>query len=350
MIRIIIEKTQQYLSIPSVVGHEGFFMQHLYEDFKKAGLFAYKHEGVLEVHGKDAKSAIICAHIDRHGLICLGDHDYVYAAQYMKEIKYGENNLSSRAEVEGIASRFEGERVYAYHPDTGEVLGRGVIEACYPDLRNHDALFDVAGVGRLEQNVPLAYERQARFGDGILSGQIDNVVSLAVVYALFAAGFEGTALLTCEEEIGKSWIPIAQYLEGSHTRVTDRVIVLDTSPYNDGAVIEEGPVILRNRDKSEVYNAALVGDLKTRCRDLGLPFRVKDEDLLAKGKTVAQLGSTELGRLVQGTKGQCSGATVQIPTLMYHTSNETTTQAAIENYYIMLRSILIDTPLDLRVG
>lgn len=350
MLESIIAKTQHYLSVPSVVGHERFFMQYLYEDFKKTGLYAYKHDAALEVHGNDPKAAIICAHIDRHGLICLGDHEYVYAAQYIKEIKYGENNLSSRAEVEDIASRFEGEKIYAYHPESGKTLGSGVIEACYPDLRNHDALFDVAEVGKLEQNVPLAYARQASFEGGMLKGQLDNAVSLAVVYELFAAGFQGTALLTCEEEIGKSWIPIAEYLEGAHIEITDRVIVLDTSPYGDAAVIEAGPVILRSRDKSEVYNAALTESLKERCGALGLPFRVKDEDLLAKGKTIAQLGSTELGRLVQGTKGLCSGATVQIPTLMYHTSNETTSAKALENYYAFLSSILIDDPLDLRVG
>ena len=64
--------------------------------------------------------------------------------------------------------------------------------------------------------------------------------------------------------------------------------------------------------------------------------------MLGSGKTVAQLGSTELGRLVEGTEGKWNGATVQIPTLMYHTSNETTTSQAIENYFLFLRSILVE--------
>lgn len=310
------------------------------------GLSVFKYDGVLEVHGNDRKSAMICAHLDRHGLISLGDEEYVYAAQYMREIKYGENNKSSRAEVQSIAKRFEGEEIYAYHPDSGEILGHGIIQACYPNARNDDAMFYIEGFKRLEQNIPLAYARQAQFDDGQLSGQIDNVLSLALVHALFKSGYQGTALLTCEEEIGKSWIHIAQYLYGSRA-YSNSLIVLDTSPYIEEDVIEQGPVILRNRDKSEIFNTELAQILKERCDELEIPHQFKDEMLLGKGKTIAQLGSTELGRLVQGSKGLWSGATIQIPTLMYHTSNETTTQTAIENYFNILHNILIKDPLSI---
>jgi hypothetical protein len=77
---------------------------------------------------------------------------------------------------------------------------------------------------------------------------------------------------------------------------------------------------------------------------------VKDETLLAKGKTVEQLGSTELGKLIKNTAGRWSGASVQIPTLMYHTSNETTSLAAIGNYYRFLSNILIQDPLPLTIA
>ena len=319
-------------------------MDRLYEDFKQLGLAAFKYDGLLEVHGTNPDQAIICAHIDRHGLISLGDDEYVYAAQYMKEIKYGENNKSSRAQVEAIAKRFEGEKVYAYHPDTGEHLGEGVIEACYPHMRNEDALFYVEGISRLEQNIPLAYSRQASFDGTLLKGQLDNVISLAFIHTLFKNGFQGTAFFTCEEEIGKSWLHIADLLDRSHIE-TDRLIVLDTSPYEEDDVLKEAPVVFRNRDKSGVFNAEFVSLLKVRCETLGLAYTVKDEMLLAAGKDVEQLGSTELGRLVQESNGFWNGATVQIPTLMYHTSNETTSAQAMENFYALLKNILIDDPV-----
>ena len=110
MIDLIIQKTAEYLAVPSVVGHEQVFMKFLRNDFEKLGLSVFRNDGVLEVQGKKPKEAIICAHIDRHGLISLGDDEYVYAAQYMKEIKYGENNLSSRVQVESIARRSKAKR------------------------------------------------------------------------------------------------------------------------------------------------------------------------------------------------------------------------------------------------
>jgi hypothetical protein len=249
--------------------------------------------------------------------------------------------LSSRKQLENIAKRFEGEHVYAYNSDRGEMLAHGKIEACYPHMMNNDALFYVEGIAQLEQNVPLAYARQATYENGLLKGQIDNVISLAVIYALFQSGYQGTALLTCEEEIGKSWIHIAEYLDGMRVE-SDRLLVLDTSPYAEQSVIDKGPIIFRNRDKSEVFNEEFVAQLKEKCAMLGLPFEVKDEALLASGKALDDLGSTELGRLVEGMDGRWNGATVQIPTLMYHTSNETTTTKAIAHFYNFLHAVLID--------
>jgi hypothetical protein len=104
-------------------------------------------------------------------------------------------------------------------------------------------------------------------------------------------------------------------------------------------------VIFRNRDVSETFNPALVTTYKERCQTLGIRFHCKDEYLLSMGKTVEQLGSTELGKLIKNTGGRWSGATVQIPTLMYHTSNETTSLDAVRNYFSFLKNILIDEPL-----
>lgn len=104
-------------------------------------------------------------------------------------------------------------------------------------------------------------------------------------------------------------------------------------------------VILRNRDKSAAFNPTLVKKIKQRCETLGLAYQVKDEYFLAQGLEIKDLGSTELGRLVQNSDGTFSGATVQIPTLEYHTSYETTTKGCIESYYSLLQNILITDPI-----
>ncbi len=341
----IISKTIEYLSVPAVVGFEQLFLNHLREDFTKLGLSAFLLDGLLVVSGKNPGSSIICAHVDRHGLISLGNGEYAYAAQYIKEIKYGENNRSSYAALESISERFADEIVFAYHPETGQKLGEGRIETCPSCMENGDSIFYVHDMPHIASNTPLAYGRTAREEDGHIKGQIDNAMSLGVVYELFANGFDGTALLTTEEEIGKSWLHIVSYLE-EHNIESDKLLVLDTSPYNNNPEpIEEGMVIFRNRDKSEHFNPELVSKLIDRCKKIKLPFQVKDEYILGLGRTPDELGSTELGRLIQGAEGRWSGATIQIPTRAYHTSNEMTTRKSIENYYAFLHNILIEDKL-----
>ncbi len=345
-IDLIIAKTMQYLDVPAVVGHEGIFMAHLQADFQKLRMNTVRYDGVLEITGNDPKSAIICAHIDRHGLISLGDREYAYAGQYIKEIKYGEHNVASINTLKNIADRFDGERVYAYDAQTGEVMGRGIIRTAHSMMHDGDSVFFVEGMGDIPQNTPLAYGRTAVSQDGKFKGQIDNALSLGVVYALFQSGFQGTALLTCEEEIGKSWIHIAKYLTDNAIE-TQNLLVLDTSPYMDNGAIDDGMLVLRRRDKSERFNGALVDKLIARCDALSYAHQVKDEFLLERGRTIKQLGSTELGRLISETQGRWSGATVQVPTNMYHTSSETTTKKAIRTYYRFLKNILIDDAISL---
>jgi len=337
----IIAKTIDYISIPSVVGHEGFFMRHLAREFSGLGFSVETGEGILAVKGKEPASAIICAHIDRHGLISLGNGEYAYAAQYVKEIKYGQNNRASQTELESISRRFTGEKVYAYDPDTSERLGDGMIESCKPFMAGGDSIFYVLGMPHAELGMPVAYARTAAQEGDYLKGQIDNAISLGVVHTLCKNGFSGTLLLTTEEEIGKSAKHLARWLDKEEIE-SKELIILDTSPYKGSEVVDKGTVVLRNRDKSESFNKELVDRLKARCDALNIPYQVKDEMLLAQGKEVRQLGSTELGKLIAETKGRWSGATIQIPTVLYHTSNETTSCSCIENYYRLLANIVFE--------
>lgn len=341
---LITEKTIQYLTIPSVVGHESVFMEALARDFEKLNLRTEMHEGLLAVHGNAPHSAILCAHIDRHGLISIGSGNYVYAARHIREFKYGEICTQSQTELDSIVKRFVGEAVYAYDPQSGMRLGDGYIDAADCEILDGTNIFHIKDMPAMPPETPLAYARKARVQDGLLMGQIDNALSLGLVYALFEAGFKGTALLSCEEEIGKSWIPLSAYLDAAKQE-SQTLIVLDTSPYTDPAPIEAGRIVLRGRDMSAEFNPALLSAIKTRCAALDIPFSVKDEDLIAAGKTTDQLGSTELGKLIKFKFARWSGATVQIPTLMYHTSNESASLASISNAFRFLRDILVEHPL-----
>lgn len=341
----IIAKTMEYLSIPSVVGFEQFFMAFLEEDFQNLGLSVLKYEGLLEVRGNTPDSAIVCAHIDRHGLVSLGNGEYAYAAEYIREIKYGEEHKSSRKQLKQIADRFQDEEVFAYHPQTNARLGKGKITASHKDMANGDSIFFIDGIEELGSEIPVAYARTARAEGKNIMGQIDNTISIGVVYALFKAGFQGTAYLTTEEEVGKSWVHISNHLENEGVE-TQNLVVIDTSPYLDRSPLHEGTVIFRNRDRFSIFNSDMTERFVQRCEALDMPYQIKDIDLLAEGKEIGDLGSTELGRLIKEKENRWSGATVQVPTTMYHTSNETTTRRAVKNYFKFLKNILIDDPLD----
>ncbi len=344
----IIAKTMEYLSIPSVVGFEGFFMQFLYKDFQRLRLNVTKYPGLLEVSGSKPNQAIICAHIDRHGLISLGSGEYAYAAQYMKEIKYGEPNLASRKALENIIDRFVGEEVYAYDPRTALKLGKGKIRGTANTFMNGDAIFKIQDMTDPGHDVPIAYAKCAEAEGDHLKGQIDNTIGVATVYALFRAGYQGTAYLTTEEEIGKSWIHIAAHLKRMRIQ-TENLIVLDTSPYKEEAPLDNGTIVLRNRDRFGSFNKALTKSIMQRCETLNIPYQYKDKYLLDKGAKTTDLGTTELGRLVDHTKKRWNGASFQIPTNQYHTSCETTSKQAIYNFYIALKNMLVDDPLNLEI-
>lgn len=340
----VVLKTIEYLAVPSVVGYEQTFIEFLKQDFEDLGLSVKQHTGLLEITGKDPDSSIISAHIDRHGLVSVGNGQYAYAAQYVRRKKYDEQSSPTRKTLEAIADRFEEEIVFAYNPETGNRLGEGTIKTCDHCMDDGDSLFTVDGMEEMPEDIPLAYARSAKSNGKLLRGQIDNVVSLGVIYVLFQNGFQGTALLSCEEEIGKSWLHIQSWLEMKKIE-TQELIIIDTSPYRETDQVNNNMVVLRNRDKSGIFNEDLTDKIKKRCAYLSIPFQMKDEYFLEKGLGIPDLGSTELGRIVQNTNGKWSGTTVQIPTIEYHTSYETTTRGCIESFYALLQSLLVTDPI-----
>ena len=340
----VVLKTIEYLNMPSVVGHEGFFLEYLKNDFALLGLHVKKTNGVLEISGSDPLSNIITAHTDRHGLISVGGDRYAYAAQLIKEQKYGEMSSPTARTLKAIQERFIGEDVYAYCPKTGHDLGKGTIMGTEIHPLSEQSYFTIDGMVIDNPDIPIAYARNAEAQGNLLRGQIDNVVSLGVIYTLFQNGFLGTALLTTEEEIGKSWTHLRNWMIEKDIE-TERLYVLDTSPYREKNPIQENQIVLRNRDKSGIFNPRLAEEIKTRCEKLGLPYQVKDEYFLSQGLEIKDLGSTELGRLVMETDGRWNGATIQIPTTEYHTSYETTSRGCIESFYRLLSDLLIENPL-----
>lgn len=340
----IISKTEGYLNVPAVVRFEHPFMDHLADDFNNSGYDVEKQDRLLVVRKKGMRSPkIVTAHIDRHGLVVNEQGKPEYAAFNAKK-HYGDENKSSEAIFKKSGQRFIDELVYAYDKN-GRKIEEGKVKGFSYDFDAKELVFDIDGFDKLPAGTAIAYVSPLGRESDNISSQIDNAVSAAVAYQLVQDGFDGTLLFATEEEIGRSWQHIANYLQSQDT-ASREIITLDTTPYDDARAISEGLIVFRNRDENGEFNPDLVGKLRTACDAQGVRYEMKDELIeaqnaqLPEGTKPKKLGKTELGRVIQHTDGKFNGATVQLPTTGYHTNHETTSELALNNYYESLKRLL----------
>ena len=343
----IIRKTVEYLESPSVVGFEGPFFAHLVRDFAALGCDVERHDKLLAVSRGPSRAEILSCHIDRHGLVGTGDGEFEYAAFVARANDDREDVAASRSMLRKICDRFFGEPVRAYAPGNGEILARGEVEHAYFCPRRINLVFRIPGFEVLPVGTPASFHRPCQIDSRRLTGQLDNAISAAFTYVLFESGFAGRALFTAEEEIGKSWSHALAFLN-EHRLQTRELLVLDTSPFPDEGAIDEGRVVLRNRDAHGEFNPELVSRLESICQEQLISYQMKDEWIatqnLERGKQERKpisLGSTELGRLVSSTQGAVNGATLQCPTFGYHSNRETTSRRAIAQVWRLLSILLL---------
>jgi len=342
----VIDKTTEYLQVPSVVGFERPFLDFLERDFRRLGCEVQRESKILAVDGGSRSPRILSCHIDRHGLISTGGDGFQYAAYVAKKLRYAEDVTATRSFLKKLCDRFINHQVRAYDESSGEILQEGIIrDAHFCDVEEN-LVFSIDGIETVPINTPISYSRECHQDDGYVSGQLDNAISAAVIYFLFEHGFRGRAFFTAEEEIGKSWQHLLAHLRRQDVASTE-FIVLDTSPFPGSDAADSGLVVLRNKDASGTFNSGLVATLRGICDSEGIPFQMKDEfiekgneELVASGKKPHGLGRTELGRLVQGSNGRWNGATVQLPTFNYHRNDESTTELAIVQQLKLLAGAL----------
>lgn len=321
---------------PSVVGYEEPFFQTLQRELELHGARVRRYQGVLEATGSEPERLVISIHADRHGIVCTGPGEYEYAAMVAKAQGDLDGNSISEQTIDSISDRFHGHRVEAYDPWHGGYLGQGEVISAWACDRRHNMVFEIDDLPPLRPGTPVAYLQHLELAKGRLAAQLDNVLCVALGVDLFRRGFQGTVLFTAEEEAGRSW----RYLAGWFRRrslQTERLLVLDTSPYPDEESADRQHIVLRHRDANGVFAEGLVEELAATCERLGLRYDFKDRQieetnrkLAAEGRRARSLGRTELGRVVAATNGTVNGATLQIPTTGYHTSHETASVASVE--------------------
>lgn len=325
---------------PSVVGAEDSFFRAVRRELEEVGAKVVHYQGVLAAQGSDPDSLILSAHCDRHGLLCTGPNEFEYAAFIAANQSDLTGDSVSEQMMDSIADRFLNERVQAHLPYTGTYQGQGVITRTYVCPQRKNLIFELDGLDFLQPGTPIAFLDRLRIADGRLSAQLDNVLSVAILIHLFRSGFPGTALFTAQEEAGRSWRFALAWFQ-RHRIWTDRLLVLDTSPYPNRLAAEAQDVVLRRKDANGSFSRGLTEQLAAGCQRLGIRYHFKDAYVEEQNRTREKplsLGRTELGRLVAATGGKINGATLQIPTTGYHTTNETASIASVAAVLRLLMS------------
>ncbi|MDF2178660.1 peptidase M42 [Aliiglaciecola sp. CAU 1673] len=330
---------------PSVVGAEHAFFRVLQRELEERGANVTWYEGLLVAQGNQPHSAMFSAHIDRHGLICTGPNEFQYAAFVAGNRSDLLGNSVSEQLMAKIVDRFDATPVMAYEPWSGAYRGKGQIASTYVCERRNNLIFKLEGMEHLVAGTPVAFADRLAVGEDTISGQLDNVLTAAFLVHLFSQGFQGTAFFTAQEEAGKSWRYLLEWFRRFGS-TTNKLIVVDTSPYPDRQEADKQHLVLRNRDANAMFDPGLTEQLKQICEEGGIRYSYKDkfidqknELLKAQGQEPQSYGSTEMGRIVAASNGMVTGSTLQIPTTGYHTMEETASIASCQAFLKVLKKV-----------
>ncbi|DAB30964.1 MAG TPA: peptidase M42 [Sulfurimonas sp. UBA12504] len=335
---------KQLIRIPSVVGAEHPFFMFLKRELEELGVSVEYYDGVLVAKGDKPESGYLSSHADRHGLFCTGHNEFQYAAFITKNRADLTGNSNAEQLLRNFTSRFVDEKVQAYEPWSGAYLGIGTIKEAFLCNRRKNIIFKVEGFDYLFPSTPIAFMDKLEFRGDIISAQLDNVISIAIMIYMYQIGYQGTAFFTASEEAGKSWRFLLEYFKRFDI-TTNELLVLDTSPYEKLEDIKAIDIVLRHRDSNAVFRSPLKEKIKKIAKKEGVRYHFKDtylKEKMAKNGTKGSLGTTEMGRIIYATKGEIQGTTLQIPTIGYHTVNETASTKSVESIIKVLKGLYIN--------
>jgi len=328
---------------PCVVGAEHPFFILVKRELEELNIDVEYYDGVLVAKGKEPTTGYISAHADRHGLICTGHNEFQYAAFIAKNQADLTGNSNSEELLKNFTDRFVNEKVQAYEPWSGSYLGLGTIQDAFLCERRNNIIFKVDGFDHLFPGTPIGFVDNLKINDDLVSAQLDNVISVAIIIYLYHLGYKGTAFFTASEEAGKSWRFLLEYFRRFNLS-TNELLVLDTSPYKNVEDINQLDVVLRNRDENGVFRSSLKNDIKSICIKNNINYHFKDaylKNMMKQNGKKGSLGVTELGRIIHATKGSIQGTTLQLPTIGYHTVEETTTRKSIDSMILILQQLYL---------
>ncbi|OCL82894.1 zinc-binding metallopeptidase family protein [Arcobacter porcinus] len=344
---IFLDLLKQLIRVPSVTGAEHSFLLYLKRELDELGIKTEHYDGLLVAIGNEPINGILSAHIDRHGIICTGPNEFQFAAFLAKNRSDLRGNSLSEQTFQLISKRYINQDVHAYDPFNGGYLGMGKIKDAFLKEEINNLIFEIEGLNHLVPSTPIAFVDKLKQEENLISAQLDNVISAAIILYLYQNGFQGTAFFTAQEEAGKSWRFINEWFKKNKLS-TNRLIVLDTSPFDTREEANNQQIVLRNKDANAKFKSPLLKEIKSFCKKNKISFSCKDNFLKEKnilrvknGLKPLSIGSTELGRIILESNGSIQGTTLQIPTTGYHTVDETANILSVKSVIFILSSFYI---------
>jgi hypothetical protein len=366
----ILEICNEFLEIPSSIAYEKPFLDYLEKKAKALGYNILRREEYLVIKpAKGHSNHLFSVHTDRHGMIRNKDNQIEYLAFHLKkklglsftrdEICEDEKKLVEKLKKDGYSVlmddkflklkkddlnlRFIREKgpdffditsnkhvrdtILSYRWDNGEILKERMIQRCDFNHKKKLVTFDIENKLEEEEEI-FAIKSKVRENGEYFYGQIDNVISVAVLFYLLENGnFKDEIIFTTKEEIGQSWKCVLDYVKKEDKKL--KLVVLDTSPYESFDDYPKGFLVLRKGDENGEFDLKLVKVLRDFLDSNGEPHVFKPSDI----------GKTELGRVIKHTKGKINGVTLQLPTKNYHTSYETSSVKCLKNYCNIIRKL-----------
>ncbi len=320
-IKQILEDCNEFLQIPSTINYEFPFLNYINLKVKELGFKTILNKKYLVINPNKNSNLIFSCHIDRHGLIRNSKNQFEYAAYFYKK-KY---NLKFHKDYHDFyiqtALRHTNEKIISYDIKTGEKIGKYATIRYNLDWEKKLVTYDLDKEPSKNEKI-FMFESKINISKDIFFGQIDNVISFATLFQFLKdKNFKNEIILTCEEEIGRSWIHVIKYLDTK--KIIPKIITLDTTPYENFNNKKEAFLVLRKGDENGNFDLNLVKKLEKKLKKLNIPIYYKS----------SSIGMTELGRISSSSNQKYTGATIQIPSLNYHTTYETATIKSLESYY-----------------
>ena len=209
---------KQLIRVPSVTGAEHSFLLYLKRELEEIGIKTQYYDGLLVAQGKNPTKGMLSAHIDRHGVICTGPNEFQFAAFLAKNRSDLRGNSLSEQTYQLIAKRYINQQVQAYEPWSGSYLGIGKISDAFMCEEINNLVFNIEGLSHLQPGTPIAFSDKLNIEDDLISAQLDNVISAAMIIYLYQNGFQGTAFFTAQEEAGKSWRYVYEWFRKNKAR------------------------------------------------------------------------------------------------------------------------------------